>query len=161
MEVDRHSDMRVLAVFEDAVFEADGNTQSIDLGEFNLTLADAGAGAKSLEYVVAIGTIPTASGSIDCRLQEADAGGGPWTNVPNAEVVGGEDLTNELTDGVAAKGLVIPIGAVDEAYRIGSISKKQFQRMALTQETNVTAGQVSVVAILQDFRHGAQADQSS
>ncbi len=47
MEVDRHSGMRVLHLLEDAVFEADVNTQAIDMEEFVLTEADAGAGAKS------------------------------------------------------------------------------------------------------------------
>lgn len=155
MEVDRHSGMRVLHLLEDAVFEADVNTQAIDMEEMTLSDADAGAGAKSLEYVVCIGAIATVGGTIEARCQDSPDGS-VWTDVADALVLGGEDLTVE-----SGNGLVIPIGAQNEAFRLGCISKEPHQRMALTEEAAVTAGQVTVLAILQDFRHNPQADQSS
>lgn len=155
MEVDRHHGMRVLFLLEDPVFAADVQTQAIDMEEMTLGDADAGAGAKSLEYVVSIGTIATVGGTIECRCQDSPDGS-VWTDVADELVIGGEDLTVE-----SGNGLVIPIGAVDIAYRLGCISKEPHQRLALTEEAAVTAGQVTVIAILQDFRHNPQEDQSS
>lgn len=156
MEVDRHSGMTVLAILEVPVFTADATTQFIDLGETSPTDENYGDGAGSLEYVVSIGAAATAGGTIECRIQESDTPGGTWADVPDEQVLGGEPLTTE-----AAPGIVIPIGAQNQSFRIGSLSKKSFQRMRLTEEPDVTAGQVSVVAIFQDFRRGARADQSS
>lgn len=155
MEVDRHSTMRTLFLLETAVFTADEESQVIDMAEFVLTEADAGAGAESLEYVVTIGSIAVAGGTIEARCQQSPDNS-VWTDVPDEEVIGGEDLTVE-----SGNGLVIPIAAQNVAYRIGSVGKMQYQRLALTEEAAVTAGQITVVAVLQDFRHNAQADQSS
>ncbi len=161
MERDQNSNMRVVFLFEDAVFIADGNSASIDMSETDVTVADAGNLAESLTYVVSIGTIATVGGSIDCRCEESDDNS-VWVNVENAEVIGGTDLANETqTSGDAVSGLSIPIGAQTTAYRLGSIGKKRYQRLALTQETNVTAGQVSVTGILLDHRHDPQVDQNS
>lgn len=151
MEVDRHSTMKVFFLLEDPAFTADDETPEIDLGD-----SAEGDRAESLEYIVTIGAIAVAGGTIEARCQESDTTGGPWTDVATTEVLGGEDLTTE-----AGNGLVIPIAAVNAAYRLGCISKKQFQRLALTEEAAVTAGQISVCAILQDFRHDPQDDQSS
>lgn len=157
MEVDRHHGMRALFLYEDAVFAItdEAFTLPIDMEEFVLTEADAGNGAKSLVYVVTIGTIATVGGTIEMRCQDSPDGS-VWSDVADELVLGGEDLTVE-----SGNGLVIPIGAENIAYRLGCISKEPHQRLAMTEETAVTAGQVGVVAILQDFRHNPQEDQSS
>ena len=140
MEREQHSNMRVLFLLEDPVFTADVETPQIDMAETTLTEADAGNLAETLEYIVSIGAIATVGGSIDCRAQESDDGS-VWNNVPNDEVIGGTDLATEVqSGGEAVKGLVIPIGAQNASFRLGTISKKQFQRLALTEEAAVTAG---------------------
>lgn len=160
LEYDLHSEIRAVQVYEDAVFAITNEafTREIDMED-----ATEGGGMQSLEWVVTVGTIDVAGGTVEMRCQESDSSGSGFTDVTaNAEdgadlILGGEDLTVE-----AGKGIVIPAtGSGDTTYRMGCLSKKRFQRLAMTEETAVTAGQITVTAILGNPKRGPVADQSS
>lgn len=156
MEYDSHSHSKMMFLMETAAYTADEDSLPVDMED-----AAEGLGYESLEYVVIIGTIAVAGGTIECRPQESDDGS-VWTDITaNTDsgpdmILGGEALTVE-----AGKGLVIPITAVNTVYRLGVISKKRHQRLATTEESAVTAGQISVIAVLGHPVTGPVADQSS
>jgi len=156
MEYDSHSHMKVMFLLEDPVFDADVSTASIDMEDVT-----EGLGYESLEYIVTIGAIATVGGTIEARCQESDDDS-VWTDCA-ANTDSGEDLTlgGEALTVEAGNGLVIPIGAQNAAYRLGSISKKRYQRLSLTEETAVSAGQITVIALLGHSRTGPVPDQSS
>ncbi len=141
MERDRHSGMRVLFQDEVAVVTGDITGATIDMED-----AAEGNGAESLEYVISVGTIAVAGGALQVIVQDSPDDS-VWTAVPDELVIGAQPL--------------IPIAAVNTVYRVGSISKKRYQRCFVDELATTTAGQVSIVAIIQDMRRGPQADQSS
>ncbi len=153
MEEERHTKMKAVFLFEDNIFTASQNTTSIDM-----THAGSGNVAESLVYLITIGAAAvagTGGSTIEVIVQESD-NDSVWTSVPEELVLGGVTLATS-----AGFGVIIPLAAQNTLRRLGTLSKKRYQRLRLFEDGSITAGQVTVQAILQDMRQQAQPDQNS
>ncbi len=151
MEADRHNDMKGIFLLEIPVFNAIVSTPGIDMG------ADGpgdGSSGESLEFIVSVGSVAITGNRIEVIPQESETGSG-WDNVPDEHVIGGTDLVS------VNKGIDIPIGAQNTIYRVGTVGKMRHQRLILVEVGTITAGQITVTAVVQDMRHNPQPAQNS
>ena len=89
-------------------------------------------GFESIEWVIHIGV--AINGDYTVTLTESDTEGSTYTAVPAAETLGTLP--------------VLTIADANKVFRVGSIGKKQFQKLTLTEGSANTAGVVGVTAIL-------------
>lgn len=137
MEFDLHSRVDTRNAIPPAALAADTNGASIDTVDYN-----------SLEYVIHVGTA-FVGGGFDVTLEESDTGafGGEETAVPADEILGALPS--------------IAIGDANQTFRVGSIGKKRYQRIVLTETGTITAGIIGVTAVLGKARDMPVADQST
>ena len=130
MEFDLHSNIKQVVAFD----SQDITTDTTTVGNVIDTV-----GFESLEYLIQSGTIT--DGAYALLLEEADVVGFTGsTVVPAAETLG------VLTGFVAADD--------DAALRVGSIGKKQFQRLSIVSTgTSTGATKMSSTAVLGRPKH--------
>ena len=130
MENDLHSNIKQVVALD----SQDITTDTTTVGNIIDTV-----GFESLEYLIQSGTIT--DGAYAFVLEEDDViGFGSATVVPTAEVLG------VLTGFVAADD--------DAALRVGSIGKKQFQRLSIVSTgTSTGATKMSSTAVLGHPKH--------
>lgn len=96
-------------------------------------------GFKSLEYVIATGSIADADATFVVLLEESDDSGmSGATAVADADLLGTEVLAAFQFDDD------------NETRKIGYIGKKRYTRMTITPSANASAALLCVVAILGD-----------
>lgn len=137
MEYDLHSRVNTVNCVPPAALAADTNGAAVD------TL-----GFESLEYVIHVGTA-FVGGGFDVTLEESDTGafGGEETAVPAEETLGALPS--------------IAIGDANKTFRVGSIGKKRYQRIVLTETGTISAGVIGVAGVLSHPKQLPVADQST
>lgn len=139
MEFDLHSRIQAAVALDQQTINSatttDGN--AIDTNNFN-----------GLEYVIFTGTVTAAGTSVVPLLEESDTGAfaGEETPVPAEEILGSVLIDDDADD--------------DKVFRIGSIGKKRYQRLALVSvgSPNLIVG---AVAILSHPRHIPVVEQAT
>lgn len=97
------------------------------------------AGYKSLEYVIATGSIADADATFTILLEESDDSGMSGANaVADADLLGTEVLAAFQFDDD------------NETRKLGYIGKKRYTQMTITPVANASAALLCVVAILGD-----------
>lgn len=137
MEYDLHSKVQIVNAVPPAALAANTNGASIDT-----------VGYESLEYVLHVGAA-FVGGGFTVSLEESTTGafGGEQTAVPADDILGALP--------------VIDIGDTNKVYRVGSIGKKRYQRIVLTETGTITAGVIGVTAVLSHPKSAPIADQST
>lgn len=97
------------------------------------------AGYKSLEYIIATGSIADADAAFVVLLEESDDSGmSGATAVADADLLGTELLAGFQFDDD------------NETKKLGYIGKKRYTRMTITPSANASAALLCVVAVLGD-----------
>lgn len=137
MERDRHNNSQGINCIPPEALAADTNGAVIDTALIG-----------SLEYFIHVGTA-FVGGGFDVTLEESDVVtfGGEETAVPADETLG------PLPQ--------IAITDADTVFRVGSVGKKRYQRIVLTETDTITAGVIGVLAVAQDYRHNPQPAQAT
>ena len=136
-EQDLHSQIQIVHAVPPAASAVDITSAAID------TL-----GFESIEFVIHVGTA-FVGGGYDATLEGADNSAFTTGNgaVAAADILG-----------------VLPSVAITDAnkvFRVGSVDKRRFQRIVLTETDTITAGVIGVSAVLSHPRVKAVADQST
>lgn len=136
-EVDNHTVVQAVHCIPPDAHASDQNGAAVDT-----------VGFESIEYIINVGTA-FVGGGFDVTLEESDTGafGGEETAVPADETLGALPS--------------IAISDTNTAFRVGSIGKKQFQRIVLTETGTISAGTIGVVAVLGHPKHAPVDDQST
>ena len=140
MEVDKHSAQKSVLALAPAALAANTNGISINT-----------KGYESLEYHIAVGTA-FVGGGFNVTLEEdvddgAGSPAGTWAAVPAANILGALPS--------------IAIADANTAFRVGSIGKKQWQRIVVTETGTITGGVIGAIGVLGDPKHGLVDDQST
>ena len=123
-EFDLHSEIKIVHAIAPAALVANTNSAVIDT-----------RGHESLEWVLYVGAAMV-GGGFTTTLFESDVVtfGGEETAVPAANILGALP--------------VIDIGDVNLVLRVGSVGKKRYQQLRLTETGTISGGIVGVCAIL-------------
>ncbi len=139
-ERDGHSGIKMANCIGPAALTATTNGASIDMSQDN--------GYESIEYVVHVGTA-LVGGGFTASLEESDTG-----------AFSGEETAVAAADTLGALPVLVATDT-NKVLRVGSIGKKKFQRIVLTETGTVTGGVVGVSAILGHAVSKPVADQST
>jgi hypothetical protein len=125
MEYDIHSNIKAAVALDQQTINSATTTD----GNVIDTL-----GFESIEYIVFTGAVTAAGTSVTPLLEESDVVtfGGEETVVPADNIIGSIIIDDDTDD--------------DRVFRIGSIGKKRFQRLALVS-VGATNGIFSAVAV--------------
>lgn len=137
MEFDLHSNVKAINALDVAAARVDGT----DAGNIIDTL-----GYESLEYVVQTGTIT--DGTHTVLLEDGDDSG-----LSDAAAVPAANRLGDLPVIVAADD--------DTVFRVGSMSKKRYQRLSIVTTGATTGGVSSAVALLGNPTTRPEPDQST
>jgi hypothetical protein len=133
MEYDLHTSVKAAVAMDQQTINSatttDGN--AIDMKDS----VDPGNVFRSIEYVIFTGTVTAAGTSVTPLLEESDTGAfsGEETAVPATEILGSVTIDDDADD--------------DKVFRIGSIGKKRYQRLALVSvgATNMVVGAIAIL----------------
>jgi hypothetical protein len=134
-EYDLHSKILIVHVVPPAAIAVDTNGAIVD------TL-----GYDSLEYVLHVGTA-FVGGGYDVTIREDDL-----VAFATSTALGAAETLGALPS--------IVITDANAVFRVGSIGKKRFSRITLTETDTITGGVIGVTAILSNPRVTPEADQS-
>ncbi len=147
MEQDLHSQTKLVLGIAPAVVTATTTTGAgVDMTQ--------SGGFESIEWLFFSGSVAI-DGDFSIVMQESDDDGSadPYAAVPAADKLGTDDAVTGDADIVNTE--------TSAVRRIGSIGKKRWQRVILTEDSANTTGIVGVLAMLSHPKQKAQADQAT
>ena len=124
MEHSLHDKISIVHAIAPAAIAADTDGAAVDT-----------QGYESLEWVLHVGTAMV-GGGFTVTLEESDV-----------NTFGGEE-TAVTTDETLGTLPVVSIGDANKVFRVGSIGKKRYQRLTLTETGTISGGVIGCTAIL-------------